>query len=177
MLLLLIFSKKLALQNKKPFLHYFVILLFIPILIFLPFINQLPEGSLCSANVPQIYQNMAERILSRIEPGDKVYTFSNIANIPLIYLPIEYIYLPQVNGDFGLRSSANTDELLKAGLWNQEAKEEWIDEAEIFIVGVGELGPWDDEQIESRRIYSMGRSPYSRACPSDANIYIFMRDD
>ncbi len=177
MLLILIFSKRLALRHNKTFFNYFIILLFIPILLFLPLINQLPKGSLCSASVPRIYQSMANRILSRIDPGEKVFTFSNISNVPLIYLPIEHIYPPQVNGDFGLRTSDNTDELLEAGYWSLEAKERWINEAEFFIVGVGELGPWEDEEIESRRIFSMGSSLFSGACPADENIYIFMRED
>jgi len=173
----LIFSKRLVLRHNKTFLNYFIILLFIPILIFLPLINQLPKGSLCSVSVPQIYESMANRIQSRIDPGEKVFTFGNLSNIPLIYLPSENIYPPQVNGDFSFRTGTDADDLLKVGFWNQELRDQWIEESEFFIVRVGELGLWEDEQIESRQVFSMGKSPFSMACPADTNIYIFMRDD
>jgi hypothetical protein len=175
-LLLFVFSNKFALRNKKHFLDFFIPFLFIPLIIFLPLVNQLPENSLCSSNVPRIYQSMANRILTRLDPGEKIFIDGSLANIPLIYIPSEYFFPPQVNGDFSFKEEENTDELLQGGYWNQALRDQWLEEAEFFIIDYGEMGAWEDAQIESRRIFSTRRA-YPDACPADAEIFIFVRRD
>jgi hypothetical protein len=129
----------------------------------------------CSRDVIASYESVGERLAEVIAPGHSVFWEGGLSVAPLLYLPGIKIYPAQINNGYSHRVGGNVDDLRRIGLWNDEMKEQWLEEADFILI---EKPRYDDEWKE---FLETGRFEELRATPSylpcrDVPLRIFRRN-
>jgi hypothetical protein len=88
----------------------------------------------CSGDVIASYERVGKQLAEAIPPGSSVFWAGGLSVVPLLYLPGIEIYPPQINNGYSHRLGGDTDEIERIGLWNEELKEKWLEEADFILI-------------------------------------------
>ncbi len=159
------------LRNKQGFIYFYISTMIVCGIICSPLIASLEKDNYCVINVPKKYEAFGKQLDEVIPAGSKIYLDGRLAAIPLLYLSDVTFYPPQINGENSFKPGANSDELLKIGLWNEELANIWRKDADYFIIEADRIKYWRDlrEKLNLVEITSISNST---ACPSLSDLYI-----
>ena len=88
----------------------------------------------CSGDVIASYERVGEQLAEVIPPGRSVFWAGGLSVVPLLYLPGIEIYPPQINNGYSHRLGGDADEIERIGLWNEELKNKWLEEADFILI-------------------------------------------
>jgi hypothetical protein len=131
----------------------------------------------CGGDVISSYEAAGEKLALDVEPGMQVYWRAGNSTVPLLYIPEAQIYPPQMNDVFSFNNTDDTvdsDLLYRFGLWNEELKNQWIEEADLILVE----GRWYDEwtgRIEAGEFEVLATTPPTERCRGDDARIIILK--
>ncbi len=167
-----IFSK-----NKKVYNYAYV--LSITFLVFGSILSPWLQGSQalpdCPIDVIASNEQAGAHLAKFIPPDSKVYWEGGLSVVPMLYVPQAYLYPPQVNDGYSYRKGGNTDKLLRYGLWNDEIKQKWLQEADIIIVEEWRYSPNLKAVLSPTRFKELPRTPTGTSCQKNTKLRIFKR--
>jgi hypothetical protein len=88
----------------------------------------------CSGDVIATYESVGARLAKVILPGHSVFWVGGLSVVPLLYLPGIEIYPAQINNGYSYHLGGNTDEIRRIGMWNEELKAKWLEEADFVLI-------------------------------------------
>jgi hypothetical protein len=99
----------------------------------------------CGGNLPRAYEDLAAQMRPFVRPGDQIYYQGPNSPAILLYLSDIGIYPPQLNNVFSFSTDsqgASADTLLRFGYWNEELKQQWIEEADLILIEARRYTEW-----------------------------------
>lgn len=128
----------------------------------------------CEMDVIISNEKVGQYLADFIPPGSKVYWDGGLSFVPMLYVPQAIIYPPQVNSGYSFMLSSDSDKLLRLGQWNQELKEQWLGQSDIFVIEGKRYKNWETF-LTGDRFEEYPRSEFSTSCLSNSNLRIFKR--
>lgn len=89
----------------------------------------------CNQDSLTSYRETGLQLAKLIPPGSQVYwdVTSSAASL-LLYLPGIDLHPQQINGKYAYYTGGNTQELLRVGLWNDQAAAQWLQQVDVIVV-------------------------------------------
>jgi hypothetical protein len=128
----------------------------------------------CQKDVLAAYEQFGAQLASIAPEGTKIYLDGPTTSVLLLYTPGVVILPPQINDLYSMRTSKNSNALLKAGTWNDEIARNWRDQSDVFIIENNRLESWKD-YFQAGEFDRTILSTASSNCISEINYYIFKR--
>ncbi len=89
----------------------------------------------CDQNSLAAYEKTGQQLSGFIPAGSQVYwDVSSSAVSLLLYLPGIRIQPQQINGKYAYYVGGDTQDLLRVGLWNDEAAAQWLELADFIVI-------------------------------------------
>jgi len=130
--------------------------------------NRLNER--CHADVLYDYDQAGSQIQQIIEPGAVVYWCGGKYVTPLLYIPNAKIFTPVLNGIYSMRVGGDRNSLEKAGYYNKESLDIWLEKSDYMLC---------DNRILSEYYLDMFEQVYKTApinnCEGRYNLKIYKR--
>lgn len=127
----------------------------------------------CNIDVIAAFEEDGAYLARIVPPGSLVY-WDGPSLALLAYIPGVEIFPAQLNQGAAFFLGGDPQELLRFGRWNQEAKEQWIEQAEFFIVEESKYPDWEGF-FSSDRFDEFPRAPQAVACYDGARVRIFKK--
>ncbi len=127
----------------------------------------------CGIDVIHAFEEDGAYLARIVPPGALVY-WDGPSLALLAYIPGVKIFPAQLNQGAAFFLGGDPQELLRFGRWNQEIKEQWIEQAEFFIVEESKYPDWDGF-FSSERFDEYPRAPQAVACYDGARVRIFRK--
>jgi hypothetical protein len=129
----------------------------------------------CDLDSLAAYEKTGQQLSDLIPAGSQVYwDVSSSAVSLLLYLPDIQIYPQQINGKYAYYIGGDTQDLLRAGQWNDEAATQWLEQADFIVI--------EEPGIETgwQKVVSSGYEHMSvanpvEACNGDAVLNIYKK--
>jgi hypothetical protein len=129
----------------------------------------------CSSDVIASYESVGERLAEVISAGHSVFWEGGLSVVPLLYLPGINIYPAQINDGYSHREGGNIEDLRRIGLWNDELKDQWLEEADFILIEKPRYDSDWKEFLETGRFEELGATPSYLTC-RDVPLRIFRRN-
>ena len=131
----------------------------------------------CHSCTIQAYEQTGHYLAGIIPPGSKVYWDGEGATAPvLIYIPGIKLLLGQIYGFWSFSPDQNVDRVLKYGLWNEAAADQWRNEADYILVEANRNDvKWDEFFLSGHQFEELQPSPQPVPCIDGSNLRIFQR--
>jgi hypothetical protein len=115
------------------------------------------------------------RHLDHVIPSNSlVYWEGGLSFTPLVYVPDIRIFPPQINNGYTYRTGGDPDLLYRLGHWNSVLNDQWLDQADIFIVEARRYSGWS-VFLNSAGFEEYPPSLYLPSCQDGAGLRIFHR--
>jgi hypothetical protein len=88
------------------------------------------------------YEEIGIQLATIAPPGSKIFLDGSRTSVLLLYTPGVVILPPQINDNYSKRNSSDSDELLRAGTWNEEISNNWREKADVFIIEENRFETW-----------------------------------
>ena len=116
------------------------------------------------------YDQAGSQIQQIIEPGAVVYWCGGKYVTPLLYIPNAKIFTPVLNGIYSMRVGGDRNSLEKAGYYNKESLDIWLEKSDYMLC---------DNRILSEYYLDMFEQVYKTApinnCEGTYNLKIYKR--
>jgi hypothetical protein len=130
----------------------------------------------CSGDVIAANEQAGRYLATVIPPGSQVYWDGSLSAVPLLYPPGIKIYPPQINDGYAYRRGGNTEQLLRAGLWNNILVNQWKKEADFIIIEEKNYSEDWKNFLESGLFQELQRSPSTAPCRDNASLRVFRKN-
>lgn len=137
-------------------------------------VNKLADR--CQGDVIAAYEQAGAHLVNVISPGSTVYWDGGLSVVPMLYLPGVDIFPPQINDGYAYRKGGDTDTLLRWGLWNDELKTRWRQEADFIILEEWRYNSGWKEFLESGEFKELERTVDLDYCKKKTGLRIFRRE-
>lgn len=128
----------------------------------------------CGLDVIASYESVGKHLSRFIQPGRLVFWEGGLTVIPLLYLPGIKIFPAQINNGYSHRIGGNEDELARLGLWNDEMKNRWLEEADFILIEKPRYNEKWKDFVEAGQFEELPPSPSYLPC-EDRPLRIFRR--
>lgn len=129
----------------------------------------------CQADMLSAMDEVGEHLQRYILPEKSVYWQGSLSAVPLLYIPDAQIYPAQLNDGYTFRMGGDTYRIRKFGLWNEELRDQWLDEADYIIIQEQYYDPEWKQFLESGDFDELLKSPAVNPCARDSALRIFRR--
>jgi hypothetical protein len=127
------------------------------------------QGSLTS------YEETGDQLAELIPPGSQVYwDVTSSATSLLLYQPNIQIHPQQINGMYAYYVGGNTQDLLRVGLWNDQAAAQWLMEADVIVVDETAMATGWKEVVSSGWQKTTIKNPVTK-CNGDPVIQVYRK--
>lgn len=127
----------------------------------------------CGIDVIAAFEEDGAYLARIVPPGSLVY-WDGPSLALLAYIPGVEIFPAQLNQGAAFFIGGDPQELLRFGRWNQQVKEQWLEQAEFFIVEESKYPDWGGF-FSSERFDEYPRAPQAVACYDGARVRIFKK--
>jgi hypothetical protein len=128
----------------------------------------------CSGDVIASYESVGKHLAEVIPSGGSVYWAGGLSVVPLLYLPGIEIYPAQINDGYSYRLGGDTDEVKRIGLWNEELKNKWLQEADFILIEKLSYNSDWKEFLETGQFEELAQTPSYLPC-RDNPLRVFRR--
>ncbi len=128
----------------------------------------------CPTDIIYSYEHLGDYMDGVIQPGSLVYWEGGLSVVPFLYLQDIRIFPPQLNNGYSFRIGGDPDLIYRRGLWNEELKDAWMAEADVFIIEQTRYNNWK-EFLSPASFQEYERPAYSPSCVKGAELRIFSR--
>lgn len=128
----------------------------------------------CDSDVIQSTRVLGEYLKENIPPGSLVYWRGGLSAVPLLYVPDIRIFPPQINDGYSFYIGGDPDRLLRAGRWNRELDQRWLQEADVVLIEDRSYSQKIRDMLPSTLI-QLSLTPPGAACRKDSRIHIFVK--
>jgi hypothetical protein len=88
----------------------------------------------CRNDVIDQIDQSGQQLADQIEPGAKIdWRVTSMSPVMLLYLENPKLLPAQINTTYSFVNGGETDFLLRYGLWNKEAANDWLSQADYFL--------------------------------------------
>lgn len=130
----------------------------------------------CRGDVIAAYEQAGAHLVDLVPPGSKVYWDGGLSVVPMLYLPGVDMYAPQINDGYAYRRGGDAEALLRGGLWNDELKSRWRQEADFIIIEEWRYNSSWKEFVESGEFVELERTVDLDQCENNTGLRIFRRE-
>ena len=129
----------------------------------------------CQANTIASYEQIGHYLAEIISPGNRVY-WDGYSAIPLLYVPGIRILPGQIYGFWSFSPDKDTDKVLKYGLWNDVASDQWRNEADFILIEAKSYNSqWNDFFSSNPQFEELEPYPNPIPCLDETSLRIFHR--
>ena len=128
----------------------------------------------CGMDVIASYERVGKHLSRFIQPGSLVFWEGGLSVVPLLYLPDIEIFPAQINDGYSHRIGGDEDELARLGLWNDEMRDRWLEEADFILIEKPKYNERWKEFVEAGQFEELPPSPSYLPC-EDRSLRIFRR--
>ncbi|KAA3646654.1 MAG: hypothetical protein DWQ07_10625 [Chloroflexi bacterium] len=131
----------------------------------------------CGGDVISSYETVGAQLAEHIQPGMQVYWRAGNSTLPLLYIPEAEIYPAQMNDVFAFQNTGgpvDSDDLERYGLWNEEWKQEWLEEADVILVEGRRYNEFENFIEAGRYLQIDTTEPLEECRGDDSRIIILM---
>ena len=131
----------------------------------------------CGGDVISSYEAVGTQLAEHIEPGMQVYWRAGNSTLPLLYIPEAEIYPAQMNDVFSFQNTGglvDADDLERYGLWNEELKQKWLEEADVILVEGRRYNEFENLIAGGRYMQIDTTEPLEECRGDDSRIVILM---
>jgi len=131
----------------------------------------------CQGDIIRAYEQTGHYLAEIIPPGSKVYWDGEGATVPvLIYIPEIKLLLGQIYGFWSFSPDQNVDKVLKYGLWNEAAADQWRNEADYILVEANRNDvKWDEFFLSGHQFEELKPSPQPVPCIDGSYLRVFRK--
>ena len=110
-----------------------------------------------------------------IPAGSLVYWNGYLSVAPLLSTPGIQIYPPQINNGYSYRLGGDAQELVRFGLWNDEMKKRWLEEADYITIETRRFSSEWAQILKPGQYQPLPPSPPVNPCKPNSAILVFKR--
>jgi hypothetical protein len=129
----------------------------------------------CETDVIASHEAVGNHLAGLIPPGSLVFWQNDVSPLPLLYLPGIEIFPPQLNQSYSFRQGGDPDILAMKGLWNAELADQWINEADYFLVAEQHVPALMENDTFAARTDELPRLDRTATCRPNTVIHVFKR--
>ncbi len=130
----------------------------------------------CQADMLTAMDAVGKHLQAFIAPGKSVYWQGSLSAVPLLYIPEADIFPAQLNDGYSFRQGGDTARLRKFGLWNEELRDQWLNEADYIIIQERYYNQEWKQFLESGDFDELPTSPAVNPCTNNSALRIFRRN-
>ncbi|MBP6208679.1 MAG: glycosyltransferase family 39 protein [Anaerolineales bacterium] len=128
----------------------------------------------CEMDVIASNEQLGAHLDSVIPADSLVYWDGGLSFTPMVYVPDVRIFPPQINNGYTYWHGGDTDTIFRLNHWNAELKEQWIDNADVFIIESRRYASWKD--FFSPQEFEEYEKPLAEpSCEAGSGLRIFHR--
>lgn len=129
----------------------------------------------CDQDSITSYEGTGRQLAELIPAGSQVYwDVTSSATSLLLYLPGIQIHPQQINGKYAYYEGGNTQELLRVGLWNDQAAAQWLQQVDVIVVDETAIPTGWKEVVSSGWQRQTIHNPVS-SCNGDPALKIYWK--
>ena len=161
-------------QTFPDFAHILINTFLVTGFVLAPLANARGSQFECKQDLIAANEQIGAHLARVIPPNSLVYWDGGLSLAPMVYVPNVRIFPPQINGGYTYRTGGDTETLFRLNHWNDELKEDWKNNADIFIIEVKRYSDWKDF-LNPQDFQEYAKPSIDPSCNEGSGIRIFQR--